>query len=134
MLNLSASQTRWVEHRLFIDKADRALVVRVPEWAASPVDERRDFISMCLERSARHGLRSEQSVMAYALGALWLGLAFEEESPLLLQLLAAPVPELRKSHGLSEWVSDQLGAAASPASGDAAIRTSFALTMPWGRT
>ena len=133
MLTISTSQLERVERKRFIDKADAALAARIPEWAASPPADRRHFIELCLERGARYGLLSEQSVMAYALGAVWLGMGFEEESPLLMQLLRAPMPEIRKSHGLSDWVGDQIGPHTTPESGDAAIRRSFMLTTPWGR-
>ena len=134
MLAFSAAQIAQAEHDRFFGKADRALAARVPEWAQSGLAERREFVERCLARAAGYGMASEQSVMAYALAALWMGLGFEDESPLLKQLLRAPAPELRKAHGLSEWVADQLGPVATPASGDAAIRRSFALTEPWGRT
>lgn len=134
MLSFSATQTRLAERQIFDDKFDRAFAAHVPEWAAIPPAERHEFIAWCLERSGKYGLLSEQSVAAYGLGALWMGAGFEEGSPLLTQLLGSPVPELRKAHGLSEWVADQLGPTATRESGDAAIRSSFALTAPWGRS
>ena len=44
----------------------------------------------------------------------------------------APVPELRKVHGMSNWVHDQLGPHATQQSGDDTLRNSFMLTKPWG--
>lgn len=64
MLTISTSQLKRVERKRFIDKADAALAARVPEWAASPPADRRHFIELCLERGARYGLLSGQSVMA----------------------------------------------------------------------
>ena len=61
-----------------------------------------------------------------------MGVGFEEASPLLQKLLSTSVPEVRKTHAMSEWVRDQLGATSTPQSGDEALRKSFALTAPWG--
>lgn len=116
----------------FLDRADPALVAHIPGWARSRVADRRAFIVLCLERCARFGMRHEASVMAYVLGAVWLGLGFEDDSTLLLLVLNSGLPEARKSHAMSEWIGDRLRAAATTQSGDATIRRSFLTISPAG--
>ena len=130
MLRFSAAQ--FEELGRLLRKADQVLANSIPEWAQSESAGRREFAGMCLDRSARYGLRSEQSVLAYIYCAVWLGQMFEESSPLLLRLLNSALPELRKSHAMCAWVRDRIRRDASPVSGDAAIRRSLELTVPWG--
>ena len=133
MLRFSAEQFAQLGRLQFLRKADHVLANNIPVWAQSDYPGRREFAEMCLDRSARYGLRSEQSVLLYTLCAVWLGQMFEEASPLLMRLLNSPLPELRKSHAMCDWVRDQLRPNASPVTGDAAIRRSLELTTPWGR-
>ncbi len=97
-----------------------------------PAAEQREFIEISHDRARQLGLRTEQGVAAYVLAASWMGIGFEDSVRLLKALLGAPVPELRKVHGMSQWVHDQLGPNATPESGDNALRRSFHLTRPWG--
>ena len=132
MLRFSAAQFEELGRLQFLRKADAALCTRIPEWAHSQPEGRRKYLGMCLQHSARYGLRSQRSALAYAFSAIWHGLMFEESSPLLLRLLNSPLPEARKAHAMLDWVDDQLDRHASCASGDAAIRRSLELTSPWG--
>ena len=116
----------------FVNRADQALAAHIPGWAKSPVADRRAFVVLCLQRSSRYGMRHEASVMAYVLGAVWLGIDFEEVSALLRDVLNSGLPEARKSHAMSEWIGDRLRAAATAQSGDATIRRSFLTTSPAG--
>lgn len=134
MLKFSAAQMNAMGESMFRERADQALRARVPGWADEPRAEREAFLQDCLERARAHRLTSEQGIISYALGAWWLGSGFEHASALLLQMLAAPLPELRRCQGMNDWVADQLHRDATPDSGDDAIRRSFALTEPWGRT
>ena len=132
MLRFSEAQFAQLGRLQFLRKADYVLGNSVAEWAQSESAGRREFAGMCLDRSARYGLRSEQSVFAYIYCAVWLGQMFEEASPLLLRLLNSTLPELRKSHAMCEWVRDRIRRSATPVSGDAAIRRSVEYTTPWG--
>ena len=116
----------------FIDRADPALAAHIPGWASSRVADRRAFVVLCLNRSSRYGMHHEASVMAYVLGAVWLGMAFEVESVLLLHVLNSGLPEARKSHAMSEWIGDRLRAVATTESGNATIRRSFLISAPAG--
>ena len=116
----------------FIDRADPALAAHMPEWARRRVADRRAFIGLCLARTARYGLHHEASVLAYVLGAVWLGMGFEVESTLLLHVLNSGLPEARKAYAMSEWTADRLRAAATTESGDATIRRSFLTAAPAG--
>lgn len=133
VLRFSEAQVAQFGRFQFLRKADVALCARIPEWARSQPDGRDEFIGMCLDRSARYGLRSERSVLAYTFTAIWRGQMFEKSSPLLLRLLNSPLPEARKTHAMLAWHDDQFDHYASQASGDAAIRRSLELTIPWGR-
>ena len=133
MLRFSAEQFAQLGRLQYLRKADHVLANNIPAWARSDHPGRREFAGMCLDRSARYGLRSEQSVLLYTCCAVWLGQMFEEVSPLLLLLLNSPLPELRKTHAMCDWVRDQLRPGATPVSGDAAIRRSLRLTTAWGR-
>ena len=119
-----------VERERFIDRADHAMARHLRGWQTSRVADRRKFVALSIERVERYGLRTQASVMAYVLGAAWLGMAFEDASTLLLQVLHCGLPEARKSHAMSEWVGDRLRAAATTESGNAAIRRSFLMTAP----
>lgn len=133
LLIISERQMADIGEAVFLTRVDAALLAQVAGWGDDPPAERRAFLQGCLAQAHSLELTSEQSVVSYALGACWLGIGFESASPLLLQLLAAPLPELRRCHGMNEWVADQLHRDATPDSGDDAIRRSFALTEPWGR-
>ena len=132
MLRFNEAQFAELGRLQFVRKADRVLANSIPQWAQSQCADRREFAGMCLDRSARYGLRSEQSVLAYTYCAVWLGQMFEETSPLLLLLLNSTLPELRKSHAMCAWVRDTIRRSATPVSGDAAIRRSLEFTTPWG--
>ena len=119
--------------QVFLSRLDQQLGQHDPAWGAQAPRERQALLAEFAAQAQRLGLVSERGVAAYALGASWLGSGFEQQAPLLLALLNAPMPEVRKVHGLCDWVHDQLGRTATPASGDAVIRRSFALTEPWGR-
>lgn len=118
---------------IFLERLNSALWRVDKTWAAQAEDERQAFLQAAWAQADTLGFRTERGVAGYALAARWMGLAFEQDVPLLMTLLKAPMPEPRKLHGLSDWVHDQLGAQATPASGDAAIRRSFGLTEAWGR-
>lgn len=133
MLSFTADQTNALGDQVFLNRLDDALRPYDARFAALPAAARLDFLTRALTRARALTLVSERGVAAYALGARWLGLGFEEASPLLMKLLRLPMPETRKIHALCEWVEDQLSPDATPASGDAALRRSFALTEPWGR-
>ena len=118
----------------FIRRLDSALLARrVPGWGDGAAEERDAWLREAVARARLRGFTSEQGVVSYVLGAAFMDIGFEDRSPLLLQLLAAPLPELRRSHGMNDWVADQLRPGATPDSGDAAIRRSFAATEAWGR-
>lgn len=133
MLTLSEHALRQSGRSIFLRRLDDALARLDDTWAVQARDERQAFLSEAWQQADALGLHSERGVAGYALAARWLGLRFEQDVPLLMALLNAPMPEVRKLHGLSDWVHDQLGPHATAASGDAAIRHSFALTEPWGR-
>lgn len=117
---------------LFKDRLRLSLARNDVDFAAMAPQAQREFVAAAHEGAHAAGLRTEQGVAGYALGALWLGVGFEEGSRRLQSLLRAGLPEARKVHAMSEWVHDQLGRDATPQSGDAALRRSFVLTAPWG--
>lgn len=121
---------------LFVRRVDAVLCREDAVWSAQTPEERRAFVRESLRRARARGLGlvSERGVAAYTLAARWMGPEFEQRSSLLMALLDAQLPEVRRVHGLGEWVHDQLGPQATPASGDAAIRRSFAMTEAWGRS
>jgi hypothetical protein len=132
MSQISANQMRHMGDQAFRERLRASLARNDVDFAAMPTGAQREFVTASHEHARLLELRGEQAVAAYALGALWLGVGFEETSPLLQKLLSTSVPEVRKTHAMSEWVRDHLGATSTPDSGDAAIRKSFALTAPWG--
>ena len=132
MTRITADQMEHMGSRTFRERLRASLARNDIDFAAMPSSTQDEFVVACHEQAQRLGLRGESAVAAYALGALWLGVGFEEASPLLKKLLDTSVPEVRKVHAMSEWVRDHLGATSTPQSGDAAIRRSFALTAPWG--
>ncbi len=132
MTQFSQGQFEKIGANVFRDRLRRSLARADQEFGGLPEPEQREFIELSHEQARLLGFRTEQGVAAYALGALWMGLGFEEGVPLLMTLLQAPVPEVRKVHGMSEWVHDQLGPHATLASGDDALRRSVQLTRPWG--
>ena len=132
MIRIFADQMQDLGARAFRERLRASLARNDVDFAAMPPAAQHEFVAASHEQAQRLGLRSEQAVAAYALGALWLGVGFEESSPLLEKLLSTSVPEVRKVHAMSEWVRDQLGANSTPQSGDEALRRSFALTAPWG--
>ena len=76
----SAPQQMDIGRQQFIVKADLRLAKHIPEWAESRLDSRHGFINLCIDRSARYGLLSVRSVMAYTHSSIWLGRQFEEAS------------------------------------------------------
>jgi hypothetical protein len=132
MIHTTASQMQHLGDQAFRERLRASLARNDVDFAAMSAAAQHAFVAASHGHARLLGLRSEQAVAAYALGALWLGVGFEEASPLLQRLLRTSVPEVRKAHAMSEWVRDQLGATSTPQSGDAAIRKSFALTAPWG--
>ncbi len=133
MLNFTAAQSQALGDQAFLTRLDAGLRPYDARFAALPTAARLDFLTQALSRARELTLVSERGVAAYALGARWMGLGFEQASPLLMKLLRLPMPEDRKVHALCEWVQDQLGPAATPASGESALRRSFTLTEPLGR-
>lgn len=133
MLTFSEAQSQALGDQAFLTRLDAGLRQYDARFAAWPTAARLAFLTQALSRARELTLVSERGVAAYALGARWMALGFEQASPLLLTLLRLPMPEARKIHALCEWVQDQLDPAATPASGEATLRRSFALTEPWGR-
>jgi hypothetical protein len=133
LLHFSRSTSQSIGSQLFLQRLDRRLAQQDATWRAQPPVDRQALLAVLAAQAQRLGFASERGVAAHVLAASWLGPGFEQRSLLLLALLKAPMPEVRKVHGLCEWVHDQLVPQATPASGDAVIRRSFALTEPWGR-
>jgi hypothetical protein len=131
-MQFSLDQITRIGGEVFRERLRKSLARADAGFRALSESDQKEFIELSHERARGLGFRTEQGVAAYALGALWMGLAFEEPARLLMALLQARIPEVRKVHGLCEWVHDQLGPQATPASGDNALRRSFQLTRPWG--
>lgn len=131
-MQFSLDQVARIGGDVFRERLRKSLARNDAEFRALPQADQAEFVELAHEHARRIGFRTEQGVAAYALGALWMGLGFEEPVRLLRALLQARIPEARKVHGMSEWVHDQLGPHATAASGDDALRRSFQLTKPWG--
>ena len=131
-MQFSLDQVDRIGGDVFRERLRKSLARNDAEFRVMPERDQREFVGLAHDQARRLGFGTEQGVAAYALGALWMGLGFEAPVRLLMVLLQARIPEARKVHGLSEWVHDQLGANATPASGDDALRRSFHLTKPWG--
>lgn len=132
MIQISGNQMERMGDHAFRDRLRASLARNDVDFAAMPPAAQREFSTASHEHARLLELHGEQAVAAYALGALWLGVGFEEASPVLQKLLGTSLPEGRKTHAMSEWIQDQLRATSTPQSGDGAIRKSFALTAPWG--
>jgi hypothetical protein len=132
MIRLSPNQYARIGGNVFRERLQASLARADADFRALPPADQKEFVALAHDHARGLGFRTEQGVAAYALGASWMGIGFEEPVPLLMVLLRAPVPEVRKVHGMSDWVHDQLGPRATPESGDAALRRSFVLTTPWG--
>jgi hypothetical protein len=132
MPQLSPGQFAKVGGEVFRERLRKSLARADTEFGTLPEPDQKEFIELSHEHARSLGFRTEQGVAAYALGALWMGIGFEEPVTLLMVLLRARIPEVRKVHGLSDWVHDQLGPHATPESGDDALRRSFQRTKPWG--
>ena len=115
----------------FIVKADLLLAKQIPEWEKSRIAGRHEFVSLCMDRSARYGLLSERSVLAYTYASIWMGRQFEDASAPLLKVLNSGMHEERKSHAMLDWVNDQLDPKSTPGSGVSAIVGSLDLTKAW---
>lgn len=131
-MQFSLDQVARIGGEVFRERLRKSLARNDAQFRTMPEADQREFVGLAHEHARRIGFRTEHGVAAYALGALWMGLGFEEPVRLLMVLLQAPIPEARKVHGMSEWVHDQLGPNATSASGDDALRRSFHLTKPWG--
>jgi hypothetical protein len=132
MIQLSPGQFSKVGGEVFRERLRKSLARADGEFGTLPEPDQKEFIALGHDHARGLGFRTEQGVAGYVLGALWMGIGFEEPVKLLMVLLRAQIPEVRKVHGLSEWVHDQLGPRATPESGDDALRKSFQLTKPWG--
>ncbi|MFG6462505.1 hypothetical protein ACG04Q_13080 [Roseateles sp. DXS20W] len=132
MLNLRDDQMQRLGEAGFSRRLAESLARHDTDFAAMAADAQQAFVAAAIAQARQVGFRTEQGIAGYALGALWLGVGFEQAQPLLLRVLQGPLPEVRRVHALGEWVHDQLGPAATPASGEAALRRSFELTQPWG--
>ena len=115
----------------FIVKADLLLAKQIPEWAESRIVGRHKFVGLCMDRSARYGLLSERSVLAYTYASIWMGRQFEDASAPLLQVPNSGMHQERKAHAMLDWVNDQLDPKATPDSGVSAIVGSLNLTKAW---
>ena len=133
MLQLSSSQLATVGRDVFRERLRQSLARVDADFRSLPAADQNEFVALSHAHARGLGFLTEQGVAAYALGALRMGLGFEAQVPLLMVLLRAPLPELRKLHGMSDWVHDQLNPHATSQSGDTALRESFVLTKPWGR-
>jgi hypothetical protein len=134
MMKISGGQQAAIGDDIFLSRLRRSLTRTDVDFAAMAPKAQDEFLVAAVARAREIPFRTEQGVAAYVLGALWLGVGFEADSSLLSRLLAARLPEIRKVHAMGEWVRDRLGPHATEASGDAALRRSFALTEPWGRS
>ena len=110
-----------------------ALAEAVPDFGALTVTSRGAFLDACLAAARARGLRTEQGLGAYALGAWFLEPGFEQRSPRLTALLASDYPEPRKLHAMNEWVSAALGTPDDAAPAEARMREAFYETEAWGR-
>ena len=133
-MQFSGRQLGEINDDVLLSRLRRSLARADVDFAAMTPEAQQEFLGAAVPQARALGLRTEQGVAGYVLGALWLGVGFETASPLLSRLLAARVPEARKTHAMGEWVHDRLGPNPTDASGDAALRRSFALTEPWGRS
>ena len=97
MLTLSEHALRQSGRSVFLRRLDDALARLDRTWAVQARDERQAFLSEAWQQADALGLRSERGVAGYALAARWMGLRFEQEVPLLMALLKAPMPEVRKT-------------------------------------
>lgn len=131
-MQISSAQVAKIGDAIFQERLEASLRRHVTGFAALPHEIRGLFVSESTRQARSLGLTTEQAVAGYALGAAWLGVGFEEQSPLLCQLFATPVPLLRKLDAMNAWLTDRLGQTPSVASGDLAIRRSFASTTAWG--
>lgn len=131
-MKIGAEQLANLSERMLIQKLDGSFRKSLEEFADLPEPERIEFIEQCAEAARARGLLSEIGIASYALGAWWLDLGFEEQSPLVIRMFATDLPEVRKIHALNEWIHGRLAAPAEPSLADNALRAAFQRTTPWG--
>lgn len=133
MLKVRSQQLHQVARAMFIEKVDAAFVSDVPGYADVDKPARKDFIVESMAAAERIGLTTEQGIASYALAVWWLGLDFETMSEELETLLRSDLPEVRKVHGMNEWVHAALGTPDNLAAADEKLKEALKLTEPWGK-
>jgi len=123
-----------VAHAAFLEKLDATFLRDLEDYNEINVEERHEFLVAATELAERKGLKSEQGIASYALALWYLDLDFEEKSNELESLLVGPFPEVRKIHGMNQWVEAVIGDPDNIAAADEALKRSLNLTEPWGRT
>ena len=132
MLRLSPEQALRMAQQGFVQKLEASLARNVPEFAALAAHDRLRCLAESLEAAAACGLRSEQTLAAYALAAAFIGPGFEAHSAALRAMLAGPLPEARRVHALNAWVAAAAGAPGQVALADASMTTALQRTAAIG--
>jgi hypothetical protein len=116
----------------FVQKLDAAFTRDVPGFGDADEEGRINFLVTCLLAADVKGLKTEQGVASYALGAWWLGVGFEQKSRYLEALLMSSFPELRRVYAMNEWVHTILGEPENISSADEDLKNAFYRTSAWG--
>jgi hypothetical protein len=97
-------------------------------------DEQAAFVLACIDRADELGLHSDSGTASYALGAWWLNLDFEQQSPALQRLLGTTFPLARKVCAMNDWVHARLRWPTEPHRAEKAMNHALERTEAWGQS
>ena len=131
-MEIRSEQMDELARAAFIEKLDASFSRDLPDFKEIEGKDRLQFLSLTIDLAATKGMSSEQGIASYALALWYLGAEFEGKSDDLQSLLASSYPEVRKIHGLNQWVEAAIGDPDDITAADDALKRSLRLTEPWG--
>ncbi|QWV94610.1 hypothetical protein KP004_05350 [Geomonas oryzisoli] len=131
-MEIRIEQMNEVARAEFLERLDAALMRDLSDYYRIERDQRREFLAGAIELAESKGFRSEQGMASYVLALWYLDIDFEDKSSELETLLASSLPEVRRIHGMNQWVEALLGDPDNIAAADDALKKSLQLTEPWG--
>lgn len=131
-MKILAAQLHQIADSIFLQKLYRSFSKSLPDFGKLTEDEKLGFLEKSITDARALGLCTEIGIASYVMGVWWLDFNFEKQSQFLLSILHSEFPEIRKVHGMNEWIQARLCSPADPVAADQALSNSEKTTAPWG--
>ncbi|WP_224960697.1 hypothetical protein [Geomonas subterranea] len=131
-MEIRTEQVNDVARAAFLERLDAVLIRDLTDYHKIEREQRWQFLAGATELAESKGFKSEQGIASYVLALWYLDIDFEDKSSELESLLTSSLPEVRRIHGMNQWVEALLGEPDNVAAADDALKRVLQLTEPWG--